>query len=205
MARYTGPVCKLCRHVNVKLGLKGSRCETPKCAMERQSKGRPPRRRRISDRGVQLIEKQKVRLTYGLLEKQFRRTFEEAERQAGVTGENLLVLLERRLDNAVYRLGFADSRRQARQLVEQGLLTVNGRKRHIPSYFVMEGDIIGWTQAAAKSEYFKQLLSGIQAKQIPSWLTLDRQNMVGRVVSLPIPAEIGAQFDSKAIVEYYSR
>ena len=205
MARYIGPVCKLCRHVNVKLGLKGSRCQTPKCAMERQSKGRPPRRRRVSDRGLQLIEKQKVRFSYGLLERQFRRVFEEAERQPGVTGDNLLVLLERRLDNVIYRLGFADSRSQARQMVEQGHFTVNGRRASIPSHPVKEGDTIGWTQSAAKSEYYKGVLSGIESKQIVSWLTLDRQNMTGRVISLPTPDEIGAEFDSKAIVEYYSR
>jgi small subunit ribosomal protein S4 len=173
--------------------------------MERQKKGRPPRRRRVSDRGLQLIEKQKLRWTYGLLEKQFRRTFEQAEREEGITGENLLILLERRLDNVVYRLGFADSRAQARTLVEQGHFTLNGHKSSIPSTLVKEGDAVGWTQSSAKSEYYKEVLSGIEAKQIPSWLTLDRQNMVGRVVSLPIPAEVGAEFDSKAIVEYYSR
>ena len=206
MARYIESVCKLCRRCNVKLMLKGSRCMTPKCAMDRQAKGGArQRRRRVSDRGLQLIEKQKVRYSYGLMEKQFRRVFSQAEKQAGITGENLLVLLERRFDNVIFRLGFADSRSQARQLVQQGHFSINGRKTGIPSYCVKEGDVIGWMPRSAKSEYYKQVLAGIESKSIASWLTLDRQTMVGRAISLPNPDEIGAEFDSKAIVEYYSR
>ena len=184
--------------------LKGSRCLTPKCAMDRRK--RPPgRRRRISDRGLQLIEKQKVRYTYGVLERQFKRIFAAAERQQGITGENLLVLLERRLDNVVYRLGFADSRAQARQLVQHGHFLLNGRKTNIPSCLVKEGDTIGWKEGSKKTEYYKQLLESIEAKSIVNWLSLDRQTLVGQAISMPTPDDIGAEFDGQAIVEYYSR
>jgi small subunit ribosomal protein S4 len=206
MARYTESVCKLCRRCEVKLMLKGSRCMTPKCAMERQKKGGVRgRRRRVSDRGLQLTEKQKVRFSYGLMEKQFRGVFEKASKQKGITGENLLVLLERRFDNVVYRLGFADSRSQARQLVQQGHITLNGRKSSIPSHLVKEGDSIGWAKSSVKSEYYKQLLQDIESKSIVSWLSLDRQNLIGRAISLPNLDEVGAEFNSIAIVEYYSR
>lgn len=184
--------------------LKGSRCLTPKCAMDSRRPVRG-RRRRVSDRGLQLIEKQKARYTYGVLEKQFRRIFAQAERQQGITGENLQVLLERRLDNVVYRLGFADSRAQARQLVKHGHIMLNGRRTNIPSCLVKEGDTISCRENSAKTEYFKQLIEDIEAKSIASWLSLDRQNLVGQVLSLPTPDEIGATWDGKAIVEYYSR
>ncbi len=184
--------------------LKGSRCLTPKCATERQSKTRS-RRRRVSDRGLQLHEKQKVRYTYGVLERQFRRIFVQAERQSGITADNLAVLLEKRLDNVVFRLGFADSRAQARQLVQHGHITLNGRKTDIPSCVVKEGDTISWRKSSIKSEYYKQLVESIHAKSVASWLNLDRENLVGQILSLPTPDEIGANFDGKAIVEYYSR
>jgi small subunit ribosomal protein S4 len=208
MARYTGAVCRLCRRSGEKLFIKGSRCFTPKCAVDKRPK--PPgqqtgRRRRISDRGLQLREKQKARYTYEILERQFRRTFAQAERQAGITGENLLVLLERRLDNVVYRLGFADSRAQARQLVRHGHIMLNGRRTDIPSCLVKEGDTISWREESNKTEYYKQLTQTIEAKTVLSWLALDRQNLVGQVLSLPTPEEIDARFDGKAIVEYYSR
>jgi len=208
MARYTGAVCRLCRRSGEKLFLKGSRCFTPKCAVDKRPK--PPgqqtgRRRRFSDRGLQLREKQKARYTYGTLERQFRRTFTQAERQAGITGDNRLVMLERRLDNVVYRLGFADSRSQARQLVQHGHITLNGRKTDIPSCLVKEGDTISWREGSQKSEYYKQLTLDIEAKTVLSWLSLDRQNLVGQVLSLPTPEEIDAKFNGKAIVEYYSR
>jgi len=189
--------------------LKGARCFTPKCAIDKRPK--PPgqqtsrRRRRFSDRALQLREKQKARYTYGTLERQFRKTFTQAERQAGITGENLLVLLERRLDNVVYRLGFADSRAQARQLVRHGHIVLNGRKTNIPSCLVKEGDTIGWREVSQKSEYYKQLLQDIESKTVLNWLSLDRQNLVGQVLSMPTPEEIDAKFDGKAIVEYYSR
>ena len=204
MARYTESVCKLCKRCGEKLMLKGSRCLTPKCAMERRRKPQG-RRRRVSDRGLQLIEKQKVRYTYGVLEKQFKRTFNRAERQQGITGENLLVLLERRLDNVVYRLGFADSRAQARQLVQHGHFLLNGRKTNIPSCLVKEGDTISWKESSTKTEYYKQLLEDIESKSLASWLSLDREKLVGHAISLPTPDDIGAEFDGKSIVEYYSR
>jgi small subunit ribosomal protein S4 len=209
MARYTGAVCRLCRRSGEKLLLKGSRCFTPKCAIDKRPK--PPgqqtskRRRRFSDRALQLREKQKARYTYGTLEKQFRKTFKQSEREAGITGENLLVLLERRLDNVVYRLGFADSRSQARQLVRHGHIVLNGRKTNIPSCLVKEGDTIGWRENSQKSEYYKQLVEDIESKAVLSWLSLDRQTLVGQVLMMPTPEEIDAKFDGKAIVEYYSR
>jgi small subunit ribosomal protein S4 len=154
---------------------------------------------------VQLREKQKARYTYGLLEKQFRRLFAQAEKQPGITGENLLVLLERRLDNIVYRLGFADSRSQARQLVQHGHIMLNGHKTDIPSCLVKEGDTITWKEISTKTEYYKQLTQSIESKSVLSWLSLDRQNLVGQVLSLPTPDDIDAKFDGKTIVEYYSR
>jgi len=208
MARYTEAVCRLCRRYGEKLMLKGSRCLTPKCALDRRAKppGRQPsRRRRVSERGLQLAEKQKARYSYGILERKFRRLFTQAERQSGITGENLLVLLERRLDNVVYRLGFADSRSQARQLVQHGHIMLNGRKTDIPSCLVKEGDIISWRERSTKTEYHKQLAESINAKSVLSWLSLDTQKLVGQVLSLPTPDDIDAKFDGKTIVEYYSR
>jgi len=187
--------------------LKGARCFTPKCAMERRRRptGRRFRRRRISDRGLQLIEKQKARYTYGMLERQFRRFFAAAERQPGVTGDNLISLLERRLDNVVYRLGFAESRNQARQVVLHGHILLNGRRTNIPSAVVKEGDRISWREASTRSEYFKQMAEEIKGRTVPGWLSLDRQNMVGQVLSMPTPEDAGAKFDGQSIVEYYSR
>jgi small subunit ribosomal protein S4 len=163
------------------------------------------RRRRFSDRALQLREKQKARYTYGTLERQFKKTFREAERQTGITGENLLVLLERRLDNVVYRLGFADSRPQARQLVRHGHITVNGRKANIPSSLVKEGDTITWREGSQKTEYFKQLAGVIESKTVLTWLSLDRTTLTGQVLSLPTPDQVDARFDGKAVIEYYSR
>lgn len=209
MARYTGAVCRLCRRNGEKLLLKGARCFTPKCAIDRRPK--PPgqaagrRRRRFSDRGLQLREKQKARYTYGTLERQFKKTFRLAEKQTGITGENLLVLLERRLDNVVYRLGFADSRSQARQLVRHGHIMLNGKKANIPSCLVKEGDTISWREGSHKTEYYKQLVEAIEAKTVLNWLSLDRQNMVGQVLTLPTPEQVDARFDGKAVIEYYSR
>jgi small subunit ribosomal protein S4 len=208
MGRYTESVCRLCRRSGEKLMLKGSRCLTPKCALDKRAK--PPgqqlgRRRRISDRGLQLREKQKARYTYGILERQFKRLFKAAERQSGITGENLLVLLERRLDNVIYRLGFADSRAQARQLVQHGHIMLNGRKTDIPSCLVKEGDTISWREESTKTEYYKQLVQSIEAKSVLDWLSLDRQKLVGQVLSLPTPEDIDAKFEGQTIVEYYSR
>lgn len=210
MARYTGPTCRLCRRVGDKLMLKGDRCYTSKCALERRSV--PPgynatakRRPRKSERGLQLLEKQKARYTYGLLERQFRKFFAEAERLPGVTGENLLILLERRLDNVVYRLGFASSRAQARQIVRHGHIMVNGRKTNIPSYLVKPGDVITWRESSKNTEYYKTVSQTAGDVAIPSWLSLDKQKLAGKVVSLPAPEDIQAKFDVKSIVEYYSR
>ncbi len=208
MARYTGPVCRLCRRSGEKLFLKGARCYTPKCAEDKRP--RPPgpplkRRPRLSDRGFQLREKQKARYTYGMLENQFKKFFHEAESQKGVTGENLMVMLEKRLDSVVYRLGFADSRSQARQVVRHGHILLNGHRADIPSLLVKEGDTISWREGSKKTEYYKQFSQTIEAKTVPNWLSLDKENMVGRVVSLPTPEEIDTRFDGKAIVEYYSR
>lgn len=207
MARYIGSVCHLCRRCGDKLMLKGSRCYTQKCAMERRRRPMRTRfrRRRVSDRGLQLVEKQKARYTYGVLEKQFRRAFAQAERQPGVTGDNLIALLERRLDNVVYRLGFADSRNQARQIVLHGHIVLSGRRTNVPSCQVKEGDTISWREGSTKTEYYKQVVEEIKSKAVPSWLGLDRDNLVGQVISTPTPEDAGVKFEGQSIVEYYSR
>lgn len=211
MARYTGPVCRLCRRFEDKLMLKGERCATPKCPLEKRSaapSGRPrPRRGRnvISDRGLQLREKQKVRFSYGVLERQFRRFFQEAKKGPSTTGEHLLVLLERRLDNVVYRLGFADSRAQARQVVCHGHIVVNGRKTDIPSFLVKQGDTIRWRDASTKNEYYKRIAEEVEDRLIPTWLSLDKEGMIGTVASLPTREDVEARFNEKAVVEFYSR
>ena len=209
MGRYAASVCRLCRRSGDKLMLKGSKCLT-KCTLDRRSSppGQQPssrRRQRISDRGLQLREKQKPRYVYGIMEKQFRRIFAQAERQPGITGDNMLALLERRLDNVVYRLGFADSRAQARQLVRHGHILLNGHKTDIPSCLVKEGDSIGWRKESHETEYYKILAQSIEAKSALNWLSLDKQNLVGQVLSLPTPDDIETNIDGKAIVEYYSR
>ncbi|MAH39103.1 MAG: 30S ribosomal protein S4 [Dehalococcoidales bacterium] len=207
MARYIAAVCRLCRRSGDKLMLKGSKC-IAKCTLDKRPKppGPPPqRRRRITDYGGQLREKQKIRYSYGVLERQFRRFFDEAERQPGITGENLLVLLEKRLDNVVYRLGFADSRAQARQLVQHGHIILNGRKTDIPSCLVQEDDVISWREASTKTEYYKQLLKSIDSKTLSGWLSLDKEKLVGRVLSLPTPDDTEIKFEVSAVVEYYSR
>lgn len=209
MARYTGPVCKLCRREGLKLFLKGERCFTPKCAIDRRNQ--PPgqhglrRRGKTSDFGLQLREKQKARRTYGVLEKQFRRHFDTAERRPGVTGENLLQVLESRLDNLVYRLGIADSRPQARQIVNHGHVLVNGRKADIPSYICKPGDVISVRPDRLTDEYFKTVLVGIARKDVPGWLQLDPRNLSGKVVSLPARNDLELNLNEQLIVEYYSR
>lgn len=212
MARYSDAVCRLCRRVGDKLMLKGERCYTAKCAVERRNTppgqhtvGPRSRRPKKSDRGLQLQHKQKARYTYGIMERQFRKTFAEAERIPGITGENLLILLERRLDNAVFRLGFGSSRAQARQLVRHGHITLNGRKTDVPSCLIAEGDIINWHETSTKSEYYKTLALEIKNKTIPEWLSMDTEKLIGKVLRLPTAADIEAKFDEKAIVEYYSR
>ena len=206
MARYTGAVCRLCRRSSDKLFLKGMKCYT-KCTLDRRP--RPPgqhshRRSKVSDRGLQLREKQKARWVYGVLERQFRQLFEEAEKSP-VTGDALQVLLESRLDNVVYRLGFADSRAQARQLVTHGHIVVNQHLTDIPSVMIKAGDTISWKPNKEKTEYHKQLLESIKGKSLPGWLSLDRQKLVATVVSLPTPQDAESKYEAKAIVEYYSR
>lgn len=214
MARYTGPVCRLCRRFGDKLMLKGEKCATPKCPLERRNtppggravtRGRGRGRGGTSDRGLQLREKQKLRVSYGVLERQFRRFFSEAKKRPGATGETLLILLERRLDNVVYRLGFADSHAQARQVVGHGHITVNGRRAGIPSFLVKSGDTIAWCEPSKKTEYYKRLAEGIEGKFIPSWLSLDKEGMTGKVLNLPDKEDIDTKFNAKAVVEYYSR
>ena len=209
MARYTGPSCRLCRRLEEKLMLKGERCNTPMCALERR--GVPPggrssrRRRRISERGMQLREKQKARNTYGLLERQFHNLFTKAERIPGVTGDIFVQLLESRLDNVVYRLGFASSRAQARQIVRHGFITVNGRKTDIPSCLLKPGDIIAWSDKGVKTEFYKQVAEVIADAFIPNWISLDKEKLVGRFVTVPPIDELDVKFDTNVIVEYYSR
>ena len=208
MARYTDAVCRLCRRYGDKLMLKGERCMGPKCAMDRRPMPpgqRPARRRRVSDRALQLREKQKARFAYGVMERQFRRYYREAIRRSGVTGENLVRLLETRLDNVVYRMGFAESRAQARQLVRHGHLQLNGRKTDIPSCAVKVGDVVGWVSSRTKTEYYKMAREAIEGKHIPEWLSVDASQMTGRVVALPALAEMDAKFDPSVIVEYFSR
>lgn len=212
MARYRGPVCKLCRREGVKLMLKGERCLSPKCAIERRNM--PPgqhgpsyRRRQLSDYGVRQREKQKVRRIYGVLEKQFRRYYGIASRTKGQTGATLLQLMERRLDNVVYRLGFADSRKQARQLVRHGHFTVNGRKTNVPSFVVSAGDELGIREGSRQRTYFKDLdASGILRKRaIPEWLSLDAGAMTARILRLPDRGELDLSINEQLIVEFYSR
>jgi small subunit ribosomal protein S4 len=208
MARYHGAVCRLCRRYGEKLYLKGDRCFGPKCSFVRRPT--PPgaatqRRRKVSDRGIQLREKQRARVAYGLLERQFRGYYDEALRRTGVTGEILVRMLESRLDNVVYRLGFADSRKQARQFVRHGHVAVNGHKLDIPSAMMKVGDRVGLTARGAKSEYAKMLPETIKSKQAPSWLSLDGTALAGRIIGEPTLEGAEALFDPNVIVEYYSR
>ncbi len=208
MARYSGPVCRICRRLGDKLYLKGEKCFTPKCPFERHPYPPGPRstrRRKVSDRGLQLREKQRARAIYGILERQFHNYYEMAVKRHGVTGENLLRTLELRLDNVVYRLGFADSRAQARQLVLHGHITVNGRKSAIPSHVLKPGDGLGLTSRGRKSEYFQTVGENISSKQVPTWLEMDPAQLTGKIVSAPEVEEIGAKFNPATIVEYYSR
>jgi len=208
MARYTGPVCRLCRREGEKLYLKGNRCYTDKCPVVKR--GQPPGehgqgRRKVSEYGLQLREKQKARRSYGLLERQFRRYFELAERKRGVTGDNLLQLLERRLDNVVYRLGLAASRMEARQLVRHGQFLVNGRKVNIPSFLVREGDLVAVKEASRGLPRFQELAQEAATRAIPAWLALEAELMRGRVDHLPQREEIDMPIAEHLIVELYSR
>jgi small subunit ribosomal protein S4 len=211
LARYTDSVCKLCRREGEKLFLKGDRCFSPKCAIERR--GYPPGlhgrqakfRRKESDFGLQLREKQKARRMYGVFERQFRRYFREALRRKGLTGINLLIILETRLDNVIYRLGFASSRAQARQLVSHGHFEVNGRKTNIPSFLVSEGDVIAVRQNNKTNAYFKDLAGNLDEGRVPDWLSLDGKNVSAKVSNEPTREHIDVTLNEQLIVEHYSR
>jgi len=207
MARYTDSVCRLCRREGAKLFLKGDRCYSSKCAFAKRPV--PPgehgqSRKKQSEYGMQLREKQKVKRAYGMQEKQFRKYFEIAEKTHGIAGEELLFLLERRLDNTVYRLGLADSRAQARQTVTHGHVTVNGKKLDIPSYFVKVGDEIKIKDTSKDMERFKEIREG-EARAVTKWLTFDHANLTGQVVAMPQREDIDLTIAEHMIVELYSK
>ena len=208
MARYTGPSCRLCRREGMELFLKGERCYTDKCGIKRRSY--PPGqhgqgRIKVSDYGVQLREKQKVRRIYGILENQFRGYFEMADRQKGVTGENLLFLLERRLDNVAYRFGFAASRDEARQLVRHGHFTLNGRKVNIPSIQVKAGDVLQLREKSRKIASISESLEGVVRRGMPQWLDLEKDAFKGVIKALPVREDITTPIQEQLIVELYSK
>ena len=211
MARYAGPVCRLCRREGMKLFLKGERCYAEKCAIEKRNvppgsqQGRRRRPSKVMGYGLQLREKQKVKRTYGVLESQFRRYFAEAERQRGITGETLLQLLERRLDNVVYRLGLATSRSQARQLVRHGHFYVNGKRADVPSYSLKEGDAVSVRERSNKKASILYAMEEVKGRGIPGWLQFDASAMTGRVASLPTREQINLPVQEQLIVELYSK
>ncbi len=209
MSRYTGPVCKLCRRESQKLFLKGERCLTPKCAMEKRNF--PPgqhgmsRQRKLSQYATQLREKQKLRRTYGVTERVFRNYFAKATKQEGIAGENFLRILERRLDNVVYRLGFAPSRPAARQLVAHGNVKVNGRKVDIPSFLVKKDMEISVNDQLANNNLVVESLEHARVRHVPAWLQLDENVAKGKVLALPNRSEIATEVNEQVIVEFYSR
>ena len=208
MARYTGAVCRLCRREGLKLFLKGERCYTDKCAIERRNY--PPgqhgqARPKFSEYSIQLREKQKLRRIYGVLEGQFRLYFQMADRAKGVTGETLLQLLERRLDNMVYRMGFATSRSEGRQLVRHGHFTVNGRKVNIPSYLVKPNDVVAVTERSRKVARIQEALELAQRRGVPDWLEVSPEAWTGRVKSIPTRADLTMPINEKLVVELYSK
>ena len=208
MARYTGPVCRLCRREGKKLYLKGERCTSGKCALERRNTApgqHGAATKKLKEYGKQTREKQSARRYYGVLEKQFVNYYEEAARQQGMTGENLLKLLERRFDNVVYRMGMASSRKEARQLVLHGHFTINGKKANIPSILVRSGDVIAVAENFKKSEKCKALAEALETKTSPKWLEVDKANFVAKVVALPEREDIDFPFEEQLIVELYSK
>jgi small subunit ribosomal protein S4 len=214
MARYTGPVCRLCRREGMKLYLKGARCDGPKCPIVKRqpAKNFPPgqhgqrRTRRPSEFGLQLREKQKVRRFYGVMESQFHKHFVEAERRGGVTGDNLLQILESRLDNVVYRMGFADSRKQARQLVRHGHFMVNDRKTNIPSFLVKPGDVVTVRPGSRARTYFTDYGEVLDTRRAPDWMTIDPRTLSGKILNLPARDQIEVpSFNEALVVEHYSR
>lgn len=208
MARYRDALCRLCRRESEKLFLKGDRCYADKCAIERR-KYPPgihgPRRRKISDYGLQLREKQKVKQIYSVLERQFKRYFYIAEKKKGVAGSNLLQLLERRLDNVAYRLGFASNRRQARQLITHGHFTVNGKRVTIPSYLVRTGDIIGPKESSKKLMAIQDSVAKAEHRGFPTWIEVDTNNLKGKILHFPSREEIPLPVQEQFIIELYSK
>ncbi|MEE8415914.1 MAG: 30S ribosomal protein S4 [Desulfobacterales bacterium] len=209
MARYTDSVCRLCRRENLKLFLKGDRCYSDKCAFDRR--GYPPgqhgqrRGRKTSDYGIQLREKQKVKRMYGLSEKQFHLFFEKADRKKGITGTNLLVFLERRLDNVVYRLGFVNSRAQGRQLVRHRHFFVNGKKVNIPSYLIKIGDVVEVREKSRKVKTIEDSLDAVVRRGVPQWLELEKKDLKGIVKGFPIREDLTMPIQEQLIVELYSK
>jgi len=208
MARYTGPVCRLCRREGVKLFLKGDRCYSEKCAFEKRAYApgqHGQRRSKQSEYGIQLREKQKARRIYGIGEGQFRKYFKEADRRKGVTGENLIVQLEQRFDNIVFRAGFADSRSQARQFVRHNHFRVNGKKANIPSMLLKVGDVIQLKEGSKKSVVIKTIVDKLGQKNLPEWLNLDAENLAVKIVALPTRENVDIPVSEQLIVELYSR
>ena len=208
MARYTGPVCRLCRREGAKLYLKGDRCYSDSCSFTKRSYApgqHGQARKKVSEYGLQLREKQRARRVYGVLEGQFRTYFDKADRQKGITGENLLVLLERRLDNVVYRLGFAASRTQARQLVRHRHFTVNGKRVDIPSYQIKPGDVIQVKETSKQSPLINEIAEAVTTKTTPAWLEVQAEEMIGKIVRYPNRDEIDTPIQEHLIVELYSR
>ena len=208
MARYTGPVCRLCRREGTKLFLKGDRCLTGKCALDRRSTApgqHGAANKKMREYGLQMREKQKTRRYYGVLEKQFVNYFEEADRKEGMTGENLICLIERRLDNVVYRMGFAASHKEARQLVLHGHFTVNGKKVNIPSLIIKAGDVISVKEASRDSVKFKALAEAAANANAPKWLEVKAEAMTATVLTLPAREDVDFDFNEQLIVELYSK
>ena len=208
MARYTGPACKLCRREGKKLYLKGDRCLSGKCALDRRATApgqHGAAKKKMREYGLQLREKQTTKRYYGVLEKQFKNYYDEAARKEGMTGENLLLLLERRLDNVVYRLGFAESRRDARQLVLHAHFTVNGKKVNVPSFVVKPGDVIAVKESSRDSVKFKALAESEGGARVPKWIESDKKNYTAKVVAMPAREDIDFEFNEQLIVELYSK
>ena len=208
MARYTGPDCRLCRREGAKLFLKGDRCYSANCAMNKRAVApgqHGAARKKVTEYATQLREKQKAKRIYGVSEKQFHMYYVEADRRKGVTGENMLSLLERRLDNVVYRLGFGVSRSQARQLVNHAHITVNGKKVNIPSYIVKAGDVVAVKENKVNNTFFKELKERKPNGVIPKWLEVDMEKLSGKVIALPVREDIGMDIREQLIVELYSK
>ncbi len=208
MARYTGSVCRLCRREGTKLFLKGDRCLSGKCAVDKRPTvpgQHGAGRKQVKEYGLQLREKQKAKRYYGVLENQFKGCFEKADKMEGVTGENLLSLLERRFDNVIYRIGLADSRKEARQLITHGHFRINGKKVDIPSLVVRAGDVITLREASRSSEKFKTLIDSLETRITPKWIELDKGQVVAKIAALPTREDVDFPFEEHLIVELYSK